>query len=463
VNVVPKPSPEPDPSWWDDPELRPDLARQDVAALYRFLQRRGWSQNQIGQATGQSQPEVSMILKGRRVTSYEVLARVADGLAMPRGYLGLSGCVSCPVTVDPAVDRTGEVDAGGDDPVHRRELLGAVAAVAAGGSVDWLDRWFPATVTGIAPVPARVGAADVAQVRAITGQLRVLDKRCGGGAVLDAGRGFAGWAQRMLGSRYHDATGRDLRLALADLHGLLGWAASDAGRRTEATRHMVRALALARDADEPGLVADVLSQMGRVHVHWRQPVEALRLSQLGFVADPAGRCPATTALLHVNQAWALALSGDARGVAEALARADHELSRANPATLPTWGASAVMLLESAYQGTRARVYCALAQHAEHRGYATTAAEQAQAALDAYDGTRAWRSTILDRISLATALLRAGERDAGLASGHEVVSQVGTLRSARAAERLAEVGRAAGRYAGHPDAHHLRTLIAARTG
>lgn len=105
MNVVPKPPPEPDPSWWDDPELRPDLARQDVAALYRFLQRRGWSQNQIGQATGQSQPEVSAILKGRRVTSYEVLVRVADGFAMPRGYLGLSGCVACPAIVEPAVDR----------------------------------------------------------------------------------------------------------------------------------------------------------------------------------------------------------------------------------------------------------------------------------------------------------------------------------------------------------------------
>jgi hypothetical protein len=346
--------------------------------------------------------------------------------------------------------------------VQRREMLGALAAAAAGGSAERLDRWFPAAVSGVAPVPARVGAADVAQVRAFTGQLRALDKRCGGGAMLDAGRGFAGWAQRMLGSRHDDVTGRELRLALADLHSLLGWAAADAGRRTEAIRHLVRGLALARDADEPRLVAAVLANFARVHAHWGQPVEALRLAQLGFVADSTGQCPATTALLHANQAWAHALSGDPRGVADSMARAGHELPRADPATLAPWAAgAAAVLTPGSFQGIQARVYCVLTQHAEHRGYAMTAVEQARAALDSSDGTRAWRSMVLDRISLATAQLQAGERDAGLATGHEVVAQAGTLRSARVAERLAEVRQAAGRYADHPDARHLRTLIAAR--
>jgi len=35
------------------------------------------------------QSEVSEILAGRRIVSYEVLARIADGLGVPRGYLGL--------------------------------------------------------------------------------------------------------------------------------------------------------------------------------------------------------------------------------------------------------------------------------------------------------------------------------------------------------------------------------------
>jgi hypothetical protein len=39
---------------------------------------------------GQSQPEVSAIIHGRRIMAYEVLSRIADGLDIPRGYLGLA-------------------------------------------------------------------------------------------------------------------------------------------------------------------------------------------------------------------------------------------------------------------------------------------------------------------------------------------------------------------------------------
>ena len=40
--------------------------------------------------TGQSQPEVSAIMHGRRVMAYDVLVRIADGLGIPRGLMGLA-------------------------------------------------------------------------------------------------------------------------------------------------------------------------------------------------------------------------------------------------------------------------------------------------------------------------------------------------------------------------------------
>src|SRR5262245_49458633 len=40
--------------------------------------------------TGQSQSEISEILNGRRVNAYDVLVRIADGLGVPRGHLGLA-------------------------------------------------------------------------------------------------------------------------------------------------------------------------------------------------------------------------------------------------------------------------------------------------------------------------------------------------------------------------------------
>ncbi|HEY7224648.1 MAG TPA: helix-turn-helix domain-containing protein [Micromonosporaceae bacterium] len=72
------------------PDMRHALAVRDVATVFRILNHRGISQRQIAAHTGQSQSEISEILAGRRVLSYDLLARIADGLEIPRGHMGLS-------------------------------------------------------------------------------------------------------------------------------------------------------------------------------------------------------------------------------------------------------------------------------------------------------------------------------------------------------------------------------------
>jgi transcriptional regulator with XRE-family HTH domain len=72
--------------------MRRALAAQDITTVYRLLCQQGFSQQHIAALTGQSQPEVSSIIHGRKVMAYDVLARIADGLGIPRGYLGLSWC-----------------------------------------------------------------------------------------------------------------------------------------------------------------------------------------------------------------------------------------------------------------------------------------------------------------------------------------------------------------------------------
>jgi len=79
-----------DPETWDPPEIRAVLAVRDITGLYRLLQRYGFSQQRIAAMTGQSQPEVSAIMHGRRVMAYDVLVRIADGLGIPRGLMGLA-------------------------------------------------------------------------------------------------------------------------------------------------------------------------------------------------------------------------------------------------------------------------------------------------------------------------------------------------------------------------------------
>jgi len=80
----------PDQALWERPEMRAVLAARDVTRMYRLLQRQGYSQQRIAAMTGQSQPQVSAIIHGRRIMAYDVLSRIADGLNIPRGYLGLA-------------------------------------------------------------------------------------------------------------------------------------------------------------------------------------------------------------------------------------------------------------------------------------------------------------------------------------------------------------------------------------
>jgi transcriptional regulator with XRE-family HTH domain len=84
-----------EPEWWTsgsiDGVAMPDaLAGRDIGAVFRFLHQRGWSWAAIAQATDIGEQRVREIANGkRRVENYDVYVRVAVGLNIPRGYLGV--------------------------------------------------------------------------------------------------------------------------------------------------------------------------------------------------------------------------------------------------------------------------------------------------------------------------------------------------------------------------------------
>ncbi|MGH3793871.1 MAG: helix-turn-helix domain-containing protein [Pseudonocardiaceae bacterium] len=79
-----------DPAWWEQPDMRAALAVRDIGEVYRTLTSLGVSQRQIATLVGQSQSEVSEIVKGRVVKDSSVLERIAEGLGIPRERMGLS-------------------------------------------------------------------------------------------------------------------------------------------------------------------------------------------------------------------------------------------------------------------------------------------------------------------------------------------------------------------------------------
>lgn len=78
--------------FWTRQDVRVMLAARGIGSVYNALRANGWSEQAVAAMTGQSQPEVSAIVHGRRVYTYDVLARIKDGLGAPRGLAGLAYC-----------------------------------------------------------------------------------------------------------------------------------------------------------------------------------------------------------------------------------------------------------------------------------------------------------------------------------------------------------------------------------
>ena len=85
-----KSAPAVDPALYRRGDVRRILAERDIGGLYRVLRDEGITQRRIAELTGQSQSEVSEILKGRRVRDVTVLERIAEGLGIPRELMGIS-------------------------------------------------------------------------------------------------------------------------------------------------------------------------------------------------------------------------------------------------------------------------------------------------------------------------------------------------------------------------------------
>ncbi len=79
------------PAIWQRPDVRRALAHHDLQTVFRTIQRHGVPQRVIAAATGLAQSDVSVIVCGRRqVHAYPVLERLASGLDLPRGWLGIA-------------------------------------------------------------------------------------------------------------------------------------------------------------------------------------------------------------------------------------------------------------------------------------------------------------------------------------------------------------------------------------
>jgi transcriptional regulator with XRE-family HTH domain len=408
--------------------MRNALAAREVSTVYRLLRRTGVSQRQIAAMTGQSQSEVSEILKGRQVMAYDVLARIADGLGVPRGYMGLAYDEVTAVRVAGAAEASSMEE---DESVKRRKFLAHAAAVAVGAHVLGdanTGSWVSNPV--LTPAPGRIGMTDVRQVEAATRALRSLDYQYGGGFCRDAVVAQLSWGQQMLGASAQEHVKKRLHVALADLHNLAGWTSFDIGLVDSARNHFGRALELAKSGDSEQLVANILYRMGRVYLHNEAPQDALKMFQLGQIAAQESGSELAVAVICANQAWAYAMMGYEEQTMKLIGRTRDEFARANLAEAEDWVRFFNDTDVYAMIGT---VHTVLAHNGfpKHTQYAIPALTRA---IDSY-GDEMARSKAFNLSALATNHLLDGDIDHGSKVGNNAVELAEHLKSNRVRDRM----------------------------
>ncbi|MGH3823941.1 MAG: XRE family transcriptional regulator [Pseudonocardiaceae bacterium] len=218
------------------------------------------------------------------------------------------------------------------DNVDRKQFLcsAAFGGLIAGPLAALLEGGGPT------PIPVRVGATDIAQVRAATEVFRSgFNFTYGGALARETVRAQLRWSAGLLEARCSARLRPELFSAVGDLSGMAGFIAFDQAAHEEARRAFQFALACAEQADDWHLRAFILSGMGNQALWIGQPDEALTLTDQALVR--ADRLTATErAYLHTGRCRALGKMRRVRDTLIATGTADDHFAHANPANDPPY-------------------------------------------------------------------------------------------------------------------------------
>lgn len=410
----------------DDPEVRRALAERDITTVYRRLVAAGLNQRQIADLTGQRPSEISEIVNGRAVQSIVVLERIADGLGVPRGWMGLAFAggrsrseVYAELELAPDAQEV-------DEDVKRRSFLAVAGTELFGQPLFGTPSAGALTIRDVHhEPPSRVGMADVESFTAVTARLGVLDRTAGGVAARETLAAVAAGGDQLLTAEATDQVRHLLRGAVSEAHRLAGWASGDVGMVDHCRWHMRRAMDLAQgDAER---LAGVLAAAGDMEKHYRAPGDALKLFQLGTIGLPVNGDPQARAVLHGLAAGAYLTLGHPDQ-----ARAELRTARSLFSDAPDAAASLPFF---AFYGPGHGLLAATGSKLADYDSARTDVQQALDTRPDYDV----RCRALDTIVLATILINAGELRDGIMETRRALALVQEVGSQRVRDRLAPLG------------------------
>ena len=219
-----------------------------------------------------------------------------------------------------------------DVSIDRRSAFGAMAYTVATLALPAPPWWTDAARSAQRPASGRkVGRGDLAAVRDMISLFSQIDQRRGGGHGRSAVVQYLNVEVTPLlhGSFATEALRRDIFSAASELAYVSGWMAFDAAEHALAQRWFANAIKLAAEADDAPLTGHVLRAMAHQANDLGHHRAAERVASASLEGDRYRQAShRERALLGVVHARTLATTGNTQSAAEALARAEADLSAA---------------------------------------------------------------------------------------------------------------------------------------
>ncbi|MFF5933917.1 hypothetical protein [Streptomyces sp. NPDC012508] len=363
---------------------------------------------------------------------------------------------------------------GMDLMLNRRGLMGAGAVLAAGSALssamhDWLHT-DPARAAAQAPrvndplhadpagfdryEAAPIGSEEIEALERSVEVFRAWDASRGGGLQRKAVVGQLNEVGGMLAYRHPDHLQRRLWGVAANLAVLAGWMSHDVGLEPTAQKYFVIAAHAAREGGDRPRAGEALSRAARQMVHLGRPDDALDLMKLAKSGSGEQVLPRTQAMLHTIEAWAQASMGKGQAMRRTLGEAeDLFVSDRSDVPPPSWMQN---FDDADMHGMQALAYRTLAEHDPTA--AVPAQRHAKLALELRRNGHN-RSKLFDYISLASACFIADDPEQADRYARLALVSMGETSSHRTWDRLREMYRLTGQYAGYAKIEDLREEIA----
>jgi hypothetical protein len=302
------------------------------------------------------------------------------------------------------------------------------------------------------PVPARVGATDIARVRSATGVFEAWGYTHGGGLVREAMLAQLRWSAGLLESTCSEPLQPELFSAVGGLAEITGWMAFDACAHDEARRVLSYALGCAEEADNWHLRAGVLGCMSIQAICTGRPDEGLTLAEHALVR--ADRLTATArAQLHTDRARALATMARVPETLAAVGTADDHFAHTTPADNPQYWAHYTAAFHA---GVTGKALAELAMHGHDPAPAAT--DRLTSAIAGYPADDQAPSRLSWQITLASLTMITSDPIEAATHGTAALESAGTNRSRRATDDLRQLARHAARHSGIGEVDELHRGI-----